>query len=309
MKVGGKLVYSTCSLNPIEDEAVISSAILETNESIDIVNVNDIFPDLKRSPGLIEWKIFNEKMIVDSPDDSRFFKSMFPVPQCQNLQHCMRFFPHQNDSGGFFVAVLEKKKEFDLTFPQKTFSKWKEPPIKSLSQYSSDICEDIISSFGFPQTFPRESLFVHTEKIVKNIFYLSKNAINLVQSAESEQLRAFSVGVRLFSWKQFNDPLIVKAFPCFEGISIIFHFATKRKIQISINDCLQILEKETEIEKLSNETQQKLSDITGGGLIVYIDNLFIYPVAKMKNLIISQIKKENLIQEQERLRCYFSIRK
>ncbi|KAK0882277.1 tRNA (cytosine-5-)-methyltransferase ncl1, partial [Friedmanniomyces endolithicus] len=27
------------------------------------------------------------------------------------LQHCMRVYPHQQDTGGFFIAVLEKKSE------------------------------------------------------------------------------------------------------------------------------------------------------------------------------------------------------
>jgi 16S rRNA C967 or C1407 C5-methylase (RsmB/RsmF family) len=199
LKVGGKLVYSTCSLNPIEDEAVISSAVLETKENIVILNMNNVFPELKRSPGLTHWKVFNENTILETPDNDRYTQSMFPNPQCQNLQNCMRFYPHQNDSGGFFVAVLEKKNDFDFPVYQKNLSKWKEPPIIPLHEINPNICEEIISSFGFPQTFPKENLFIRDEKAVKNIYYLSRSLTEIVQQNQSEKLRAQSAGVRLFS--------------------------------------------------------------------------------------------------------------
>jgi hypothetical protein len=76
-----------------------------------------------------------------------------------------------------------------------------------------------------------------------------------------------------------------------------------------VDDCLQILEKETEIEKLSKESQEKILEISGGGFIVYIDHQFIYPVAKMKNLVIAQIKKEELVRERERIKNFFSFSK
>ena len=43
-------------------------------------------------------------------------REMFPQPGAahQNLHHCMRFLPHQNDDGGFFVAILRKTRDFTL---------------------------------------------------------------------------------------------------------------------------------------------------------------------------------------------------
>lgn len=39
LKVGGKLSFSTCSLNPIEDEAVVAAVLKEYGDKIRIVDV------------------------------------------------------------------------------------------------------------------------------------------------------------------------------------------------------------------------------------------------------------------------------
>lgn len=134
LKVGGKVVYSTCSMNPVENEAVIAAAIERCGglETIDIIDSSESLPGLKRRPGLKTWKVMDKASRVwnsweeveehhgDARDSrtapGRLSRSMFPVtgsdaPQIP-LERCTRIYPHLQDTGGFFIVVLQKKAEF-----------------------------------------------------------------------------------------------------------------------------------------------------------------------------------------------------
>ncbi|XP_028410148.1 tRNA (cytosine(34)-C(5))-methyltransferase-like [Dendronephthya gigantea] len=127
LAIGGRVVYSTCSMNPVEDEAVVSQLLLRTQGSVELIDVSDRLPLLKRSPGLLHWKIqtkdgrpvpsFTECSTSDRTHG--FLESMWP-PSIEdaekfNLKRCWRLYPHQQDTGGFFIAVLEKKSPLPWT--------------------------------------------------------------------------------------------------------------------------------------------------------------------------------------------------
>jgi multisite-specific tRNA:(cytosine-C5)-methyltransferase len=62
LKAGGRVVYSTCSMNPIENEAVIASAIERCGglEKVQLLPSDDKLPLLKRRPGLKSWSIMDK---------------------------------------------------------------------------------------------------------------------------------------------------------------------------------------------------------------------------------------------------------
>ena len=39
LKVGGKMVYSTCSMSPVEDEAVVTALLKKCKGSVRLVNI------------------------------------------------------------------------------------------------------------------------------------------------------------------------------------------------------------------------------------------------------------------------------
>lgn len=130
LKVGGRVVYSTCSMNPIENEAVIASAIERCGGSrkVKLIDQSEALPGLERKHGLSEWKVMDKKgrwwnswdEAVKSKEDSgeegmsKLVEGMFPPkPEDESipLDRCIRIYPHLQDTGGFFITVLEKQSE------------------------------------------------------------------------------------------------------------------------------------------------------------------------------------------------------
>ncbi|KAI9761855.1 MAG: hypothetical protein M4579_000795 [Chaenotheca gracillima] len=160
LKVGGRVVYSTCSMNPVENEAVIASAIDRCGGAtqVHIIDCSDQLPALKRKPGLESWKVMSkagrlwdswaevEKAREEEGPDGlgRLAEGMFPPSkkieeETQNghtsllLSRCMRIYGHQQDTGAFFIAVLEKKfpiKARPESEPKKGVPK---PPITAIA--------------------------------------------------------------------------------------------------------------------------------------------------------------------------------
>ncbi|XP_045814669.1 RNA cytosine-C(5)-methyltransferase NSUN2-like [Trifolium pratense] len=152
LKVGGKMVYSTCSMNPIENEAVVAELLRRCEGSVELVDVSSELPQLIRRPGLKRWKVCDkgESLVsckeVPKVRRSVVLPSMFPnggsyrdidcngncdvnghsedgVETVENpvmhefaeevsdfpLERCMRLLPHDQNSGAFFIAVLQKQ--------------------------------------------------------------------------------------------------------------------------------------------------------------------------------------------------------
>ena len=51
------MVYSTCSLNPIEDEAVVMEVLRRCGGQVYLVDVRAMYPQLRRMDGLLQWKV------------------------------------------------------------------------------------------------------------------------------------------------------------------------------------------------------------------------------------------------------------
>ncbi|XP_046737779.1 tRNA (cytosine(34)-C(5))-methyltransferase [Diprion similis] len=121
LAVGGRMVYSTCSLNPIENEAVIHRILTEVGDSVRLVDGRNLVPGLRCNPGVSHWTPASKNMQyyktweeVPEQWQTQIRPHMFPPKTADvdkfHLERSMRILPHHQDTGGFFVAVLEKVK-------------------------------------------------------------------------------------------------------------------------------------------------------------------------------------------------------
>ena len=107
VKPGGRVVYSTCSLDPVEDEAVVAE-ILRTSNVMSLLPVSPLLEGVPGEKGRMDWPNLNDD---GEPSDEDFPESMMPPKESEiseQLAHCMRVWNDSIDGGGFFLAVLEK---------------------------------------------------------------------------------------------------------------------------------------------------------------------------------------------------------
>jgi len=87
LKPGGTMVYSTCSVEPEENEAVITHLLESEYAAGGGAKLLPINLNIKRSPAITE------------------FKGQKYAPEVKN---CLRIWPQDNDTDGFFVAKIKK---------------------------------------------------------------------------------------------------------------------------------------------------------------------------------------------------------
>ena len=127
LKKGGRLIYSTCTFNPIENEAVVAAALSRHIKQIELVDVSKEFsPELKYRQGFVNWRVYHRgkgkkepAMWYENYDKVPQWKrkvikeTMFTDPYTQfnneedrtedmkhdplNLRRCMRVFPHDDN--------------------------------------------------------------------------------------------------------------------------------------------------------------------------------------------------------------------
>ena len=147
VKAGGYVCYSTCSLNPVEDEAVVAAVLVAFGDAIKLVDITNL---KKRQnwihrPGIHSWKVADYMEVESTADragqrrDDDDGSDSDDVPnltwyetfedakkvdmegavatmwsdndtKCLPLERCARLLPQDFDSGGFFLALLQKLK-------------------------------------------------------------------------------------------------------------------------------------------------------------------------------------------------------
>ncbi|XP_042485041.1 RNA cytosine-C(5)-methyltransferase NSUN2-like isoform X2 [Macadamia integrifolia] len=80
LKVRGRMVYSTCSMNPVENEAVVAEILRRCGGSVELLDVSSELPQLIRRPGLKKWKVRDKGIWLASYKDVPRYRRVAIVP-------------------------------------------------------------------------------------------------------------------------------------------------------------------------------------------------------------------------------------
>jgi tRNA (cytosine34-C5)-methyltransferase len=309
LAVGGKMVYSTCSLNSIENEAVLCRLLKETGDSMEIVEAGSQFKDLIYKGGMTKWVpaskdlTFYEKF-EDVPLDKRplIYRDLFPPQNVEqlNLQHCIRVLPHFQNTGGFFIAVLVKKKllpwekEIDdkatETAARKEKEKedetqqrpakrpkfmqgYKEDPFKFFKT-DDELFVTFKKFFALSDDFEPTSLFTRCaqESNRKNIYFCANEASDVLRINENK-VKVINAGVKAFikcDRRIFECPYRLSS----EGVTSIQRFiGPNRRIHIKKDDLIKLLNHLNPADalyasELSEDIQRQHRNLSSGSCVL-----------------------------------------
>jgi 16S rRNA C967 or C1407 C5-methylase (RsmB/RsmF family) len=299
LEEGGLMLYSTCSLNPIEDEAVVNTLLKTLGSNVVLEDlpaiINQKYPGLRYRPGLSHWKVLANAHIpsaspfleytsvTDFPPGSKFRPSMLCEAPNMDLQKCVRIFPQDQNTGGFFLALLRKsgevRKETEET-EGKTQDKIPAPRRKvhkGITEYlevteDSDEYQSISDYYGFSEDFPHGSLFTPSAVHKKNIYMISTAARKVLDLDDRKALRVLNMGVKAFSInKERASTQDCRYRICQDAAPFLFQYLTKRTyVSHSAIDFTSILtHKQLNLSDLSDPELKSALSSTNGYFVLH----------------------------------------
>ncbi|EGZ26651.1 hypothetical protein PHYSODRAFT_551899 [Phytophthora sojae] len=287
------MTYSTCSLNPVENEAVVAELLRRADGALELMDCSKMLPGLITRPGVTSWNVawqartakgepraplqwFDRyEAVPDFLQGFRIPRSMFPPVSEEErsvLTRCMRLFPTDQNTGGFFVAVLRKvrgaslpgkhqrgldsyevaattsgerkpsrrvrklvEQGVDLPQPEKN-----ERPAKVATQtytkLRADHWEEIKDFYGISESFPHENLYSRSEGTA-SVCLVNPSIRAAILAGEHANI--LDTGLRVFARVQAAGKLVFR--PTEEGLERLLPFISKRKAPATTEDLLAIV--------------------------------------------------------------------
>ncbi|KRZ79355.1 Mitogen-activated protein kinase kinase kinase 15 [Trichinella papuae] len=315
LATGGLLVYSTCSMNPAEDEAVITQILIysqgmyineiEKNENIiyfirsfiravELVDVGNQLPELVRSKGFHHWKVLDaEGNVYSSPYEvpdhlkSKIHDGLFPPDE--SLAENLRIFPHHQNTGGFFIAVLRKVCEFswstgkeaEVLVPsgqdlksssekKRRYGGFKEDPFIFLNgDNNNELIQYAQEYFGMDDRFSKFSLLMRQKEVSKkgNIYLVNENIKHFMKNNE-HRIKIINAGLRTFSRCSVSNSARDDFRLVQDGLRYVIPLMSKRLVNISKDELLKLIKSKESIllKDLSDELHSQLEQIGEGSV-------------------------------------------
>lgn len=311
LKKDGRLTYSTCSMNPVEDEAVISNILRLSQGGVVLDNIEPMLPGLKYRPGVSEWVVMNKEMLiipsadkVPSENATQIYPSLFPPSKEESgkfqLHKCIRILPHLQNTGGFFVATLRKlvdelpwetetkktSKSTDTNDPtigrplpnpkKRRLAGFKEDPFMFMTTDDPDWVT-IKNGYGFSDDFPVDQLMHRCVSGKKRSIYLVSRRVrdfiiaNREEAGRDDFVKIINGGMRLFCRADTEAGFRI----CQDGVNeILPHVKSEIKVPINKDDLVALLKaKSVAFDRLSAAQQIKDTIKYGCLVLIYRDTI------------------------------------
>lgn len=354
LKIGGDIVYSTCSLNPTENEAVVAELLRLYPTQLEIVNCSHLFENdnknslkMKVRQGLVNWDVYLEqqddrsKLVkVDKNSELHLqYKQLIP-DSCFNcledknlinqLRNCVRIFPHDSDTSGFFITLIRKISEIsyadkkdknansnnDTLNAHENLKNTVDIKVKGgiiLKDYGICLLDKVKNEkelnwlknyYGLADDFPFCQLASHSDKSRK-LNFISPSVYDFIKSDVKQKLKIITVGVRMFEQTRstLKEDMTCLYRVCQSGVSYLLPYMNKRICYVDISFFILLLKTgsmRTDLIKECNnelyEVLDKMSDESIGSMVVVC----------VKNKLSNYNREELEINYLDVLCCYLS---
>ncbi|EQC41464.1 hypothetical protein SDRG_01431 [Saprolegnia diclina VS20] len=287
LKVGGHMVYCTRSFHPIENEAIVAQLLRSSNGAYELVDASTRVPELKTRAGVSAWKVCNDEMTpfasyeAASEAHRRSLKlrpSMFAPTKAEaarfHLDRCRRVLPHDNDTHGFFVAVVQKTAEharvavgpaMPSAHTPATAKKAKD--VKRIGLYSA------IEPKHYEQLVERFALDLSEDQLLEHVKISKTRDVHYVTPAVAEVLRAFTgklnahkAGTAAFQVHQGAYSLLD------EGLHAILPHLHERILGVDMAQFSSLVStKQAWLQHLTPQVQAQLDDVADGSIVLALD--------------------------------------
>ncbi len=166
VRPGGVIVYSTCSLDPIENEAVVAE-IIRTEKNLELLPVSEILPNLPGRGGFSSWPdIDDDAMPSDSLDLKKSMASPVEDEISESLKKCMRIWHDDVGGNGFFISVIKNSGNLPIMTQKPEFYKSPDEVKPDIQSSPQPISREIMDSLNDRWGNMPDNLWMRGKKIL-----------------------------------------------------------------------------------------------------------------------------------------------
>ncbi|OHT15946.1 hypothetical protein TRFO_13629 [Tritrichomonas foetus] len=314
-KVGGLCVYATNSISPFENEAVINTVLKALKGKLELVDCSEMFKTIKRKKGLTSWNLHHV-----SKRELATLTSIDCKEVIDNIELCMRFYPHQIHCSGTFIAVIKKLDNIDINEVVSTTAENENQTnnsknnhknhnskgqnedennkvwVSNLSRTPEEVVSRFVEDFGLPNEVKDDYYIQNDSHNLSINFRVVKGINDFLTDDLLKDLRITHVGARGFSFSPnyVNEPSI----PNVASLPEAAKNPTKRLITFTLDNFRELSEScQLNVSKLNEENQQILKETTTGGIFIAVEGYGIAVGGLYKDPFIRVIVKKGIVNK------------